>query len=201
MKLVKEKKSAVVYNGIESNFHPREESRKFLKDRLGVSLKDAYVIGSIGRLAYPKNYEFLIGAASTIRLPKTLFVIIGSGPELSRYRELIKKNNLEKRFLLAGEIKNAGRYIRAFDLFVLPSIYEGLSLTAIEAVSAGLPALLSASAATPKSSATTRISSSPSTTTKKNSKKSWKKLPRTKTSSKKYWRTTKTRRRISIWGK
>jgi len=145
MKLVKKENSLVVYSGINADFKSKIESLRFLESELDVSLKNKFILGSIGRLAYPKNYEFLIGAAPLLQAayPELIFVIIGEGPDKPKYQKLIAKNNLENYFYLAGEIKEAARYIKAFDLFVLPSIYEGSSLTAIEAISAGLPVLIS----------------------------------------------------------
>jgi len=145
MKLVKKENSLIIYNGANVDFKSKIESIRFLESELGVSLKNKFILGSIGRLAHPKNYEFLIGAAPLLQAtyPELIFVIIGEGPDKPKYQKLITKNNLENYFYLAGEIKEAARYIKAFDLFVLPSVYEGSSLTAIEAISTGLPVLIS----------------------------------------------------------
>lgn len=148
------RKSALVYNGID--FAPgylldSTEARAALADALGLVSEDwiafqkAYIYGSIGRLAYPKNYEFLINtykAVKSIR-PEARLVIIGEGPERVKYEGLIKSYGLEKEVILAGELPEASRYLKAFNLFVLPSIFEGLSLSLIEAVRAGVPVLAS----------------------------------------------------------
>ena len=137
----------VIYNGLDlkdSDFLAKNEARKFLLGR-GVSkdLEDRFVIGSIGRLAYPKNYEFLIRVfPDIIKLkPDAVGIIIGEGPERSKYESLIKEYGLENNIFLAGEVKDAYRLLKAFDLFVLPSKYEGLSVTLIESLFAGLPVL------------------------------------------------------------
>jgi glycosyltransferase involved in cell wall biosynthesis len=149
MNLIKKERAVVIYNETDVDFKTREASREFLEREFGVSIKDSFVVGSIGRLAYPKNYEFLIYAAADLtsslhaNYSKLIFVVIGSGPERARYEKLIKKYGLEENFYLLGEISDASRYIKAFDLFVLPSIYEGMPLTVIEAVSAGIPVLVS----------------------------------------------------------
>ncbi len=147
-------KSHLVYNG--RDFAPgylldREAARGELAKILGLvpeaaaDFQTAFVYGSIGRLAYPKNYEFLINvhkAARAIR-PNAKLLLIGEGPERAKYEGLIKSYKLENEVLLGGEIKDASRFLKSFDLFVLPSIFEGLSLSLIEAVRAGIPALAS----------------------------------------------------------
>lgn len=124
----------------------KEESITFFEKKISKSLKDSMIIGSIGRLAYPKNYELLIEIAPEIlkNAPNTKFILIGDGPEKEKYLDLIQKNHLEDSFFILGSIKNASLYLTGFDVFVLPSIYEGMSLTLIEAMRTGLPIIASA---------------------------------------------------------
>ncbi|MBU0580171.1 MAG: glycosyltransferase, partial [Candidatus Margulisbacteria bacterium] len=120
-----------------------EISRKFFEEKLKIDLKNKFIIGSIGRLDYAKNYEFLINVFPEILKIKNnaICLIIGEGMEREKYQKLIKKLNLENKIFLIGEIKNAAQYIKGFDLFILPSRYEGLSITLIEALFAGVPIL------------------------------------------------------------
>lgn len=136
IKLVKN--GDVIYNGIENIYLSKEKSIKFLSNIIGADLQNKKIIGSIGRLAYPKNYEFLIKAASKLghQNDNFIFVIIGEGPERKKYENLIRQYNLEKKFFLPGEIKNASLYIKAFDLFVLTSKFEGMPITLLEALGA-----------------------------------------------------------------
>ncbi|NVN96542.1 MAG: glycosyltransferase [Bacteroidetes bacterium] len=142
------KKGEVIYNGIylpNNYFINKLDSREFLGDKLGLNLSDAYIYGSIGRLAYPKNYEFLINSHKDFKKfkPNTKLILIGEGPERAKYEALIRSLDLEEEVYLFGELKDASHYLLAFDLFVLPSIFEGMSLSLIEAVRAGIPALAS----------------------------------------------------------
>lgn len=149
MKLVSKEKSVVIYNGIYPEFKTKSESVKFLESALNTPLKGVKIIGSIGRLAHPKNFEFFINSAKLITQKliasdiNPVYIIIGNGPEKERYISIIRKNGLYENFFILSDINNASKYIKAFDLFVLTSIYEGLPLTAIEAISAGIPVLLS----------------------------------------------------------
>ncbi len=142
------KKGIVIHNGHDPDslhFKRKEESIKILTDLTKTNLKNKFIIGSIGRLAYPKNYEFFIEAFSKIVEARSnaIGIIIGGGLEKNKYLKLIKKYKLEKNFFLVGEIKNASRLLPAYNLFVLPSIYEGLSNTLIEALLASIPILAS----------------------------------------------------------
>src|SRR6056297_364559 len=115
--------------------------------------QDYFLIGSIGRLAYQKNYEFLINIFPEILKikPNAIAVIIGDGPKKEEYEEMIREKKLQNNIFLVGSLSNASRYLKAFDLFILPSRYEGLSITLIETLFAGVPVL------------TTRVGGNPET--------------------------------------
>jgi len=144
LKLVKEER--VIYNGIpEPEFLEREITRKFFEEKIKIDLKDKFLIGSIGRLDYSKNYEFLIEVFPEILKIKqnSVLIIVGEGQERKKLKKLIEEKNLKEKIFLIGEIKDASKYLKAFDLFVLPSRYEGLSITLIEALFAEIPILAS----------------------------------------------------------
>ncbi|MEX1026555.1 MAG: glycosyltransferase [Candidatus Paceibacterota bacterium] len=142
-------KGTTIHNGLDPHelvFDDREQARRQLAEMTGVPVTDeTFLIGSIGRLAYQKNYEFLIEQMVEMKkkYPALIAVIIGDGPEYNVLLERIKANGLESVVHLVGEITDASRYMRGFDLFVLPSRYEGLSVTLIEALFAGVPVLAS----------------------------------------------------------
>jgi len=141
------KDGVVIKNGVLIiSQKTKEESITFFEKTTSKSLKDSVIIGSVGRLAYPKNYELLIEVAPKIleSAPNTKFILIGDGPEKEKYLDLIQKNRLKNSFFVLGSIKNASLYLTGFDVFVLPSIYEGMSLTLIEAMRTGLPIIASA---------------------------------------------------------
>lgn len=140
------KKGIVIYNGIpEPKFLEKNESRSFFAKKINLDLENTFIIGSIGRLDYAKHYEFLIKNFPEIlkTLPNAICIIIGDGPERKKYENLIKKLGLKNKIFLLGEIPNASQYMKGFDLFILPSRYEGLSITLIEAAFAQIPILAS----------------------------------------------------------
>lgn len=141
-------KGVLVYNGLsfeKQNFFDKEEAKKFFESKIDIDLSDKYIIGSIGRLAYQKNYEFLINNFQEILKIKNnaITLIIGGGDEYENLKKLISEKKLSDKIYLIGSIDNAGRYIKAFNLFALTSRYEGLSITLIEALFSNVPILAS----------------------------------------------------------
>lgn len=136
----------VIYNGLDTariNFLPRPQARELLTKKIKLNLSPGeLIIGSIGRLSYQKNYEQLIPSFAQIKSPAKL-IIIGEGPKRTACEKLIAKHNLAGKIILTGAIDDAGQYLKAFDIFVLCSRYEGQSITLLEAMAAGLPILAS----------------------------------------------------------
>ncbi|MEA2065382.1 MAG: glycosyltransferase, partial [Patescibacteria group bacterium] len=141
-------KGNLIYNGLnftEQNFYSAEEAREYFQKRARINLQNKFIIGSIGRLSYAKNYEFLISTFPEIlKIRKdAICLIIGEGNERKKYENLIRKLNLKEKVFLIGETKNAYQYLKLFNLFVLPSRYEGLPIVLIEALFATIPILAS----------------------------------------------------------
>ena len=154
------KKASIIYNGLDfpSNyFFSRKDSLALLRDNLFKNKQvskelvddfftdNAFIYGSIGRLAYPKNYEFLISTFIDLKkeIPQAKLLIIGDGPDREKYQSMMAAYNLNKDIILLGELKEASRFLKVFNLFVLPSVFEGLSLSLIETKFAGVPSLAS----------------------------------------------------------
>ncbi|MCB9798598.1 glycosyltransferase [Candidatus Nomurabacteria bacterium] len=142
------KSQHVIYNAPEVTFLKKLQSRETFamwtkKDK--AFFERAKILGSIGRLAYPKNYEFILDNFQKllIKNPGLIFVMIGSGPEKVKYQKIIAAHKLEDHVFIIENIDDAAKYIPGFDVFVLPSLYEGLSITLVEALKAGVPILTS----------------------------------------------------------
>ncbi len=143
------KKGAMIHNGLNPakiNFLLKEQVLGCFHEKTNYDFSEKYIVGSIGRLDYAKNYEFLINIFPEVLKikPRAVAVIIGEGPDRKKYEILIEKNNLQEKIFLLGNIENGSRYLKGFDVLVLPSRYEGLSITLLEALFAGLPVLASA---------------------------------------------------------
>lgn len=111
---------------------PRTEARAML----GLA-EDVFIVGTIAELHKNKGLSYLIEAAE--KVPNAMFVVIGEGEERKRLMLAIAAHHLEDRFILKGYVPDAHRYIRAFDVFVLPSVKEGLPYVLLEAGAAELP--------------------------------------------------------------
>jgi len=132
-------KAVLIHNGIAAlNYRPREEAR----DALGLSPEVA-VIGALGELTWNKNYHTLIHAAAELKRMGRDFMlcIIGGGEEQKFLEALIQENGLGGRVRMSGFLPDGHKYLKAFDIFVLPSVKEGLPYVLLEAAGAGLPAV------------------------------------------------------------
>ena len=142
------KSGEVIINGLDEvnmHFFSEKDARDYFSRKCNLDLTKNFLIGSTGRLAYQKNYEFLIKNFTVIkdRIPKVKAIIIGDGPYYEKYKRQISEFGLENDLFFVGSIKDSYRYIKAFDVFTLLSRYEGLSISLIEAVIAGIPILAS----------------------------------------------------------
>jgi len=141
-----ENKLIKIYNGIEKNISfldkktAREEILKKLEAESWKLEARLPWVGSIGRLTPEKNYETLIQAAALA--PEAYFFIIGKGSEKNKLRSLIAKLNLQNKFFLVDASGDDAIFLKAFDIFVLPSIKEGMPYILLEAMAAGLPSVV-----------------------------------------------------------
>lgn len=108
-------------------------------------LEDEMIIGHIARMSEQKNQVFLLEVFEQLHksLPKTRLVMIGAGPKKEEIYDLIKQKKLEESITIIGWDFNPAQYYAIFDLFLLPSLYEGLPLTVLEAQASGIYTLMS----------------------------------------------------------
>lgn len=136
-------KLVTVYNGVAaSSFLNKKDARRAIRTIGGSSNgvkadMEGIWVGSIGRLVFEKDYPNLVEAASLV--PEANFFIFGSGPEHNKLKAKIAKLNLANRFYILENISPASLYLKAFDIFALSSIKEGLPYTMLEAMAAQLP--------------------------------------------------------------
>ncbi|MFA5359802.1 MAG: glycosyltransferase family 4 protein [Patescibacteria group bacterium] len=110
--------------------------------RVKPAMTNNLLIGSIGNLYKTKGFEYFIEAANILTNEKKIsatFIIIGEGSERKNLENLIKKYNLENNFILAGEIDEAAKLLKAFDIYICSSVKEGLPYSILEAMQAELP--------------------------------------------------------------
>jgi glycosyltransferase involved in cell wall biosynthesis len=137
-KLAPEAKMSVIENGIDFSAYPLKSERASMGRELGIQPAHQ-VVGTVARLHRQKGLSYLIKAAKKIscRYPTVKVLIVGEGPERKKLERLIKKTGLKKTVLLLGERNDAARILSSFDIFVLPSLWEGLPYALIEAGACG----------------------------------------------------------------
>lgn len=137
-------KLRVLRNGVDTvRFAPRPESRKAARQKLGLA-PDSLVIGSVGRMVPIKDYPTLLAASAKTAAahPNIRVLLAGSGPELHLLKQQAASTpELAGRVLFVGAADNIPELLNAMDIFVLPSILEGMSNTILEAMASGLPIL------------------------------------------------------------
>lgn len=140
----KNKKFTVIYNAIDINkFLFKQEVREDFRRELNI--KDKFVIGNIGRLHEQKNQSFLIDVFYEIQKKKddAILLIVGKGPLENELKEKVSNLGINNKVYFLGNRKDIERIYQGMDVFVLPSLFEGLGIVAIEAQVSGLPVIAS----------------------------------------------------------
>lgn len=132
----------VVPNGIPlGDFDPERKDRARIRAELGIP-EDAFVIGTVGRLAPEKEQALMIAAAAPLLREKVHLVLVGDGPERKALEKL--RDEHAPYIHLTGVRSDVGALLSAFDVFTLTSRTEGLPLVVPEAMAAGLPVVATA---------------------------------------------------------
>lgn len=140
----------VIHNGIEVGPLDRT-SREAIRRELGIA-DDRIVIGSVARLDPVKHLQALVEAVELLsgRGTPVSAVIVGDGPERAALEQQARTRGLEAGVHFTGHRDDARRYLQAMDIYVNSSISEGISLTILEAMAAGLPVVATAVGGTPE---------------------------------------------------
>lgn len=138
-------KFEVVPNGIcAKRFEYDDSKRNSCRDRLGIGNK-TLLIGHVGRFTEEKNHKFLIECFQIVnkQVPDSKLVLIGDGELKGDIETLVCKRKIDDKVIFAGTQRDVSPYYCAMDVFVFPSLYEGLGIVAIEAQASGLPVIAS----------------------------------------------------------
>ena len=143
---VKEEKIALIHTGIEvKRFLLGVPEGEKARMRYAWNLKRAPVIGAIGRLSPVKGQDILLRAARlfTKDFSDVNVLLIGDGPDKERLKKLCSTLGLSKNVVFAGSVTDTSKALSIMDIFVLPSIKEGLGLSLAEAMASGRPCIAS----------------------------------------------------------
>lgn len=132
-------------NAIEpEKFAPDIEARKRIRDELGIT-DDTLLLGHVGRLCPQKNQAFLLEVFKHILdfHPDSKLVLIGEGEDEGLLKQKAMELGIIDEVIFHGVERNVAAYYQAMDVFCMPSLYEGLSVVAVEAQGSGLPCIFS----------------------------------------------------------
>lgn len=137
------RKSVTIYNGVDTSyFKPQRDDS--VRKILGLGL-DNVLVGSVGNIRPSKGYEYLLKAAKLVvnRYPHFRFVVVGegSGELLDNLMDLRINLKLENHLFFHGFMSDIPRFLNNLDIFVLPSVSEGFSISTIEAMACGVPVI------------------------------------------------------------
>ncbi len=138
-------KLTVIKNGLDFPAPPEVFNMAEERRRIGLGPSDV-VIGTVARLHRQKGLIHLVRAASGIfrAAPAARIVVAGGGPLEKALQKEMLRQNLKGRFLLLGERPDSARVLALMDIFVLPSLWEGLPYAILEAASLGKPIVATA---------------------------------------------------------
>lgn len=127
-KVVERKELNVINNAIDlKKFELNENTREDLRKELGIK-EDTLIIGHVGRFMKQKNHEFLIDVFNELikKNENSILMLIGQGPLLNDMKQKVRDLNIEDKVKFIGQVTNVEKYYNIMDVFLFPSIYEGL---------------------------------------------------------------------------
>lgn len=132
--------NAVDFQKFQFNKSTREQKRKELN-----ILNDQLVIANVGRFSKQKNHEFLIDIFYEIQKQKSnsVLVLVGTGELEEIIKDKVKELGIDKKVIFTGFRNDVSELYQAFDVFLMPSLHEGLPVVGVEAQASGLPCFMS----------------------------------------------------------
>lgn len=132
-----------ILNGVDTRRFAPPENRHDVRERLGLPM-GTFIVGTVGRLDPVKDQATLLSSfAAACGGRGDVLLVVGAGPEAAGLRGLSASLGIAEQVRFLGERKDIPDILQALDVFVLPSIAEGISNTILEAMSCGLPIIAS----------------------------------------------------------
>lgn len=136
---IKREKIKVIYNGVDiDKFRLTNAESNSLRKELNIE-KDDYVIGFVGRVDPVKDIQTLINAVSIAKthIQNIKLIIVGDGNERAKLQESVNRKKMENNVIFTGQRDDIPDCLSIMNLYVQPSLYEGMSNTIIEAMANG----------------------------------------------------------------
>lgn len=139
----------IINNSLDlKKFEYNNTIREKIRKKYGIE-KNEILIGHIGRFTNQKNHKFIINLFTELINKKNTenknykLLLIGDGEQKSKVEEMVKNDDLKDKVIFTGVVDNTNEFYSAIDIFILPSLWEGLPVVGIEAQVSGLPCLFS----------------------------------------------------------
>jgi len=140
-----ENKFTVIHSGVDLNrFSNVQANGTEMKDKLGIP-EQTFVVGTVGRLTAIKGQKYLIEAAKKMlaKQPETVFVFLGDGELMDELKMLATNLGIKDKVRFLGWRPDVAEVMSTFDVFVLPSLNEGMGKVLVEAMALGKPIIAS----------------------------------------------------------
>jgi len=143
----------VIHNGVDRRrFHPDPEARVRMREELGIA-EDEVCIGCVGNFFPVKGHITALEAMEAVaaRCPKWRLLLIGEGPERANLESFVAGHpGWSKRVSFLGSSDRVPEFLNALDVYVLPSVAEGISNSLLEAMATGLPVIATETGGNPE---------------------------------------------------
>lgn len=135
----------IVLNNAVNLQNFRFDKKIRIECRAELKLGDEYVVGHVGHFTEQKNHSFLIDIFAYFHqaVPNSKLLLVSDGPLLEKVKNKVENLGLSRDVIFLGRRSDVWKLYQAMDLFLLPSLWEGLPVVMIEAQAAGLPVLAS----------------------------------------------------------
>ena len=133
----------LLHNGVDlDSFRYNLQDRLAIREEFG--LKDKFVVGHVGRFHAQKNHGYLLEVFNKIHKQReeAVLLLVGTGPIEKQIRERVCTLGLQDYVVFTGQRFDIPALLSAMDVFVFPSLYEGMPNTVIEAQATGLPCII-----------------------------------------------------------
>lgn len=141
---LKDGKVEILHNAIElSDFRYNRQTREDYRKQFNLS--DSFVVGHVGRFQNQKNHSFLIEIFKKIKEQRedAKLLLVGEGPLQEEIRQKVEHMGLSNHVLFAGLRTDVPNLLQMMDVFLFPSLFEGLGIVLVEAQATGLPCITS----------------------------------------------------------
>jgi len=137
-------KNKIINNGIQTDsFCYDAEKRQLFRKQYGI--EDAFCIGLVGRFVPAKNHSRLLAIFDALQKKhsQAVLMLVGVGPLMDEAKKETERRELTGRVIITGISEGIAGMMSAMDVFVMPSLFEGLPVTLVEAQATGLPCIVS----------------------------------------------------------